>query len=101
MSNQKKTDEEELLRQFEEMLGEGGVDFSDEQEDFGFYHPPSSSGFHPPRFSGYDEEEDEPPEVPREAKRINRFCKHPNKVKKYLITSYYYYCPDCKNEVDE
>lgn len=99
MSNQKKIDEEELLRQFEEMLAEGGVDFSsDEEEDFGFYYPPSNSGVHP--YSSFDIDDEEPPPVPKETKRINRFCRHQNKVKKYLITSFYYYCPDCKNEVE-
>ena len=98
MSNQKKIDEEELLRQFEEMLAEGGVDFSDEEEDFGFYYPPSNSGVHP--YSSFDIDDEEPPPVPKETKRVNRFCRHQNKVKKYLITSFYYYCPDCKNEVE-
>lgn len=99
MSNQKKIDEEELLRQFEEMLAEGGVDFSgDEEEDFGFYYPPTNTGVHP--YRSFDIDDEEPPPVPKEAKRVNRFCRHQNKVKKYLITSFYYYCPDCKSEVE-
>jgi hypothetical protein len=102
MSNQKKTDEEELLRQFEKMLSEGGFDVFDieEEEDFGYYHPPNNSGLHSSSSDDDGDEEGEPPPVPKETKRINRFCKHSNKVKKYLVTSYYYYCPDCKNEVE-
>ena len=101
MSNQKKnSDEEELLREFEKMLAEGGIDsfYEEEEEDFGFYTPSYNAGVNP--YSSFDIDDEEPPPVPKETKRVNRFCRHENKEKRYLITSYYYYCPDCKSEVE-
>lgn len=96
MSNQKKTDEEDFLAEIEKLLSEDGFNY--DEEDFGYYSPHSSAGFNSDY--GYDFELEEPPEIPKEAKKANRFCKHQNKIKKYLITSFYYYCPDCKNEVE-
>jgi len=91
MSNQKKSDEEELLAEFERMLSEGGFNY--DEEDFGFYCPPTPTRFNPHYDSDFGSTE--PPEIPREAK-----CKHERR-RKEGITKVFWICEDCKKDLGD
>jgi len=88
-----KEEEQELLRQFEEMLKE---DSDDELEltDFAYYNQvkyPDNEDL------DYPEEKDEPPPLPKKVT-----CAH--KKKKKVIISHnlkYWYCPDCKADLGD
>lgn len=88
------SDEEELLKEFERMLGSK----IDEDEDFGHYYPPSWVN-HPkvPTKKDLEYPEVEPPPIPKKAK-----CKHENK-KKVIISANlkYWFCPDCKADLGD
>jgi len=92
-------DEEELLKEFEKMLG--SMDEDDDEDDFGHYFPPSFVNYPGVKDLEYPEEKkkkaDEPPPIPEEAK-----CKH-SKKKKVVISANlkYWYCPSCKADLGD
>jgi len=99
------TDEEKLLKEFEEMLGslDQAGDHDDEEDDFGFYFPPHFVNYptdkdleYPEEKKKEKEEKDEPPPIPKEAK-----CKHPKKYINKSMSVYFWVCPDCKADLGD
>jgi len=101
------TDEEKLLKEFEEMLGsvnDAHIDEEDDEDDFGFYFPPHFVNYptdkdleYPSKKKEEKKEKDEPPPIPKEAT-----CKHKNK-KKVIIsaTMKFWICKDCKTDLGD
>lgn len=84
MSNIMTPEQQRLMDEFEKMLNSN----DDEQDDFEWYQPSDADLIYP----------DEPPPIPKEALE----CLHENK--KYIVISInmkYWFCPDCKEEVEE
>ena len=82
-------EQQKLLEEFEKMLNETQED----QEDFGFFDPsyPSYEDLEYPEF---------PPVIEKKGEE-KKECEHENKyLNKPIGNMQYWYCPDCKEEVD-
>lgn len=91
-------DEEELLKEFEKMLG--SMD-EEEEDDFGHYFPPSFVNYPGIKDLEYPEEDkekqEEQPPIPKKAT-----CKHEKKKKVWIGNNLkFWVCESCKEDLGD
>ena len=89
----KRTDDEDLLSEFEKMLD--SLWEEDDNEEIYDIRPVNSTRWN----SSGDECEDSGEDTPKTSSK--KECKHKKIVKKYLFTGHYFECEECGKEVKD